>query len=142
MATIRDTFIQFSLVGLLVLSTLFFVVQVQIDNDLNQSILDNDVINNTFQSLQTNLSSISGQTETQTDSFNSEIPERGFGTLLIFSIVATVQFFSSLMIAIFNLLVVLPASVLGVPQVVTSILSSIFLVILVLLAFKTYRAGE
>ena len=142
MASLRETFIQFSLVGLLVLSMLSFIAISQSENNLNQSILDNDVINDTFIRLGTNLTDFSSAAQTQKDSFDADEPKEGFGTLLIFGIVSAGRKFISLIVVVYNILIALPAQILGVPVVVTSVMTGILLFSLIALGFKLYRAGD
>lgn len=142
MASLRETFITFSLVGLLVLSMLSFVSIGQSENRLNQSILDNSIINRTLSNLDANLSSFSGEAQTQKDAFDADEPKEGFGTLLIFGIVSAGRKFISLITLVYNTIIVLPAQILGIPEVVTSVMSGILLFTLISLGFKLYRSGD
>jgi hypothetical protein len=114
----------------------------QQNNEVDNTILENQLINNTFEKLQTNLTNVGGATQTQRGNFESEIPERGFGSLIIFSIVAVTQKFTALIIGIFNIFVILPSSILGISPVVTGAIGSILIVSLVLLAWRVYRLGS
>ncbi len=140
-ASFRETFMTWGLIGILVLATLSYIIVLQQENEVTDTILSNTVINNTFSSLQSNLSAVEGETQTQRESFESEIPERGFGSLLIFSIVSVGQKFTAIIISTYNILIVLPASILGVPSIVISVLSSILIVTLILLIWRVIRAG-
>lgn len=141
-ASFRQTFVTWGLIGLLVFATLSFIIVLQQENDVTDTILGNTVINNTFSTLQENLTSSESETQTQRESFESEIPERGFGSLLIFSIVSVGQRFTAIVISTYNILIVLPASILGIPEIVLNVLSSILIVTLILLVWRVYRVGS
>ncbi len=141
-ASFRKTFMIWGLIGILVFSTLSYIIVLQTNNGVTDTILKNTVINNTFSSLQDNLTSFSSQTQTQRESFESEIPERGFGSLIIFSIVSVGQKFMAIVISTYNILIILPASILGIPEIVTNVLSSILVVSLILLVWRVYRVGS
>ncbi len=142
LTSFRELFTSFAIIGILIFGTLSFIVISQQDNNSNSTILDNDVINKTFTKLETNLSGFRDTTQTQRGNFESEIPERGFGSLLIFSIVAVGQKVGALVVGVYNVIIVLPASILGVSDVVIGVMSSILLLTLVLLSWRVYRAGS
>lgn len=138
----REVFLTFALIGLFVFGILSFGIKIQQDNEVSDTILNNSQINSSFEKLQTNLSSISDQTQEQRENFESEIPERGFGSLLIFSIVSVGQRFTAIIIAVYNVLIVLPATILGISPIVTGVLGSILIVSLILLVWRVYRVGS
>ena len=141
-ASFRETFLIFSLIGIFVFSMLSFGITLQSDNGVTDPITNNPVINSTFNRLETNLSSYGSQTQAQRANFESEIPERGFGTLIIFSIVSVGQKFTAIIITTYNILIVLPASILGISPVIISVLGSILIVTLLLLVWRVIRAGS
>ena len=144
MTSFREQYTTFILIGLFVFAIISFGLTLQLQNgiDENETLLSNDVINRTYARLGENLSEIGTEAQTQKDSFESEVPERGFGSLIIFAIVGVAQSFGNGIIAVYNIIIVLPASVLGVPSQVISALTSILLVSLTLLAWRVYRSGN
>lgn len=138
----REIWVMFIIVGVFTFGMISFIVISQQDNDVTNTILNNSIINKTYVNLEQNLTILENNTETQRQSFESEIPERGFGSLIIFSIVGITQKFTGLVIGVYNIFIVLPASILGVSTVVTSAISSILLVSLVLLGWRVYRIGS
>ncbi|KKL19287.1 hypothetical protein LCGC14_2466970 [marine sediment metagenome] len=138
----REVFITFALIGVFVFAGISFIVTTQRDNGVTNTILDNDVINRTYSNLETDLGGLSSNASTQKESFESEIPERGFGSLLIFAIVGIGRKFTGMIIGIYNIIIVLPASLLGIPSIVISVMTAILLVSLVLLAWRVYRVGS
>ncbi len=138
----RGIFIIFALIGVLVLATINFGANLQLNNGVNDTILNNSIINQTFTRLEGNLSGFRDTAQDQKSSFESEIPERGFGSLIIFSIVRVAQNFGSMIVGIHNILIVLPAQILGISTTVLAALEAIFLVTIVILSWRVYRVGS
>ncbi len=137
----REVFVTFALIGIFVFAGISFIVQTQLDNDVENTILENEVINKTFTNFETDLSDFSSKTQTQKESFESEIPERGFGSLIIFAIIGVGQRFTGMITGVYNIFIVLPASILGISPIVIGVLTSILIVSLVLLIWRVYRTG-
>ena len=137
----RETFITFALIGIFIFAGISFIVTTQRDNNVDETILEDEIINRTYSKLETNLSDFESATQTQKESFEEEIPERGFGSLIIFSIISVGQKFTGLIAVVYNIMIILPASILGIPKVVISVLSSILIVSLILLVWRVYRVG-
>ena len=137
----REVFITFALIGVFVFAGISFIVQTQLDNDVENTILENEVINKTYTNLETDLSDFGSETQTQKESFESEIPERGFGSLIIFAIIGVGQKFTGMITGIYNIFIVLPASILGISPVVIGVFTAMLIVSLILLAWRVYRAG-
>ncbi len=137
----REVFITFALIGVFVFAGISFIVQAQLDNDIENTILENEVINKTYSNLEVDLGGFGANTTAQKGTFDTEIPERGFGSLIIFGIVGIGQKFTGMVVGVYNIFIVLPASILGVPSIVISVMTSILVVSLVLLAWRVYRAG-
>ncbi len=137
----RETFIIFALIGIFVFASMSFIVQTQIDNDVENTVLENEVINKTFTDLEIDLSNFGSNASSQKSNFDQDIPERGFGDLIIFAVIGVGQGFTGLIVGVYNIFIVLPASILGVPPVVIGVLTSILVMSLILLAWRLYRAG-
>lgn len=142
MASFRELFITFSILSLLVFSTISFVALFQDENDSPSTILENELINRTFVNIDSSISTQETNSNSSKEAFESEIPERGFGSLIIFSIVGVAQSFISIITTTYNLVIVLPISLLGVPFQVAKILGSILMMSLIFLAWRVYRVGS
>ena len=140
-ASFRELFITFALIGIFVFASISFIVTTQTDNEVENTILENEDINRTYVDLESNLNSTRSQVQTQKDSFESENPERGFGSLIIFSIVGVGKTFAGITLGVYNIFIVLPSAVLGIPRIVVGILTAILVVSLILLIWRVYRAG-
>ena len=142
MASLRDLFITFALIGLFTFASIAFIVTTQRENEVDNTILEDDIINRTYTGLETSLGQFSLNTSTQKESVEGDIPERGFGSLLIFSIVPALWSFGSLVVGVYNIIIVLPASILGVHPAVIGVLSSILIISLVLWVWSVIRIGR
>ncbi|KKN11228.1 hypothetical protein LCGC14_1028590 [marine sediment metagenome] len=138
----REVFINFALIGVLVFATISFIVIFQQDNNVTDTILSDSRINTSFNSLTTQLINLEENTTTQKDSFESDVPETGAISLIIFAIVGVGQVFTSLIVGTYNIIIVLPATILGVSPVVIGVLTAILSVTLVLLVWRVYRVGS
>ena len=141
-ASFREMFILFSLVGILVLGTISFGVTFQEENDVTNTILEDQRINNTFIRLGGNLSDFESETQSQREVYESEIPERGLSSLIIFSLVPIIQKFTAMIVGIFNILIIIPSEILGIPGVVMGTLEAIFLVSFIILGWRVLRVGS
>ena len=141
-ASFQQMFVTFALIGLFTFAAISFIVTTQRENNVDLTILENEIINRTYNRLETNLSEFGAETQGHRETFESEIPERGFGSLLIFSIVSVGQKFLGMIIAVYNIFIVLPSAILGIPKIVTSVISSILVVTLILLVWSVYRTGR
>jgi len=142
MASFRELFITFSIISLFVFATISFVVTFQDENDSPNTILENELINRTFRNIGTDITNQETDSNSSKEAFESEIPERGFGSLIIFSIVGVAQSFISIITTTYNAVIVLPITLLGVPAQVAKILGSILMMSLIFLAWRVYRVGS
>ena len=138
----RELFIQFSLISLFVFSTIGFVANFQAENGASSSILDNELINSTFGDLADSISEQQDSANSSQEAFDADIPAPGFGSLIIFAIVGVAQTFTSLIAGVWNILIILPLSFLGLPSAVANVLGSILSVTLIFLAWRVYRVGS
>lgn len=135
-------FITFSIISLFVFSSISFIAQLQDENDGPSSILENDLINRTFVDLSGNISQQETDTNSSKQAFESEIPAPGFGSLIIFAIVGVTQSFTSTITSAYNIIIILPITVLGIPKQVAQILGSILMVSMIFLAWRVFRVGS
>lgn len=142
MVSFREMFMSFVIIGVFIVAAMSFVVVMQQENNVTDDMLQNDIINNTFTDLGGDLSQIKSDSDSQRDSFEDEIPERGFGNLIIFSVVGVGKKFTGMIVGVYNTIIVLPAGILGVPEVVIGALTSILTLTLILLAWRVYRSGS
>lgn len=138
----REIFITFSIISLVVFSAISFVVLLQQENDASSSLLENSLINSTFVNLRGNISQQETSVNTSKGEFDSDVPAPGFGSLIIFAIVGVAQGFTSIITTTYNIIIVLPLNLLGIPTQVANILGSILMMSLIFLAWRLYRVGS
>ncbi len=138
----RDMLLLFSVISLFVFSTISFVVVFQEENNATSSLLENELINRTFVNLSNTISEQETSTNSSKGEFESENPAPGFGSLIIFAIVGVTKTFTGSIITIYNILIVLPLGLLGVPTQVANILGSIVMMSLIFAAWRVYRVGS
>ena len=138
----RQVFINFSIISLFVFATIAMIDSAQQENNATTSILENDLINKTFVNLGGNISSQQSDSNASKSAFESEIPAPGFGSLIIFAIVGVAQTFSSVITTTYNVLIILPITILGVPNQIAQILGSILMMVMIFLAWRVYRVGS
>lgn len=141
MVEFDDLWVKFSLIGLVVASLFSFIVYFEQDNGETDTVLNNSILNRTYQGLQTNLSAFGDETQSQRSVFESETPTDSFGSLIIFSIVSSGKIFTGMLIGVFNLLILLPTAILGLDALTISVLSGILLVTIIFALWRKYKQG-
>ncbi len=139
----RKFWVSISLVGLIFISIIGFITQFETDNNQTaEGILGNSILNKSYQNLNNNLSKFGDTSQTQLESIQSESSTSSLETLIIFSIVSAGRILGGMIITVFTILIILPASIFGINQVVASVLSSIFLVTVIIGLWKLFKVGE
>ena len=141
MAKFYELFINFMLVGLVVLSLFAFSSFFQSDNNVENQFIENPLINNTYGQLQTDLGGLRDQSQTQKALFESENPTGGFGTILLFSIVSTGKVFNGMIIGVFNTLIKLPVVFLGLDPIIISVISTMLILTIIIGLWIVYKLG-
>lgn len=141
MVKFLDLFTKFVIMGLVVISMFTFTAFFQSENNIDNKFIDNSLMNETFNSLRTKITGFRDISQSQKNLFESENPTRGFGTILLFSIVSAGKVFNGMLIGIFNILIKLPVVVLGLDPVVVSALSTILILTIIIGLWIVYKLG-
>ena len=141
MVKFLDLFTNFMMVGMVILSMFAFVIFFQEDNNIDNSLDENALMNDTFNSLRSNLGGLRESSQAQKTLFESENPTSGFGTILLFSIVSAGKVFNGMIIGIFNILIKLPVIVLGLDPAIVSALSAILILTIIIGLWIVYKLG-
>jgi hypothetical protein len=128
----KKTFIAFALFGLIIFGMLSFIINFQADNSSLERITDNQIINNTYYGLYSNLSNGENMAKEQNLIFGSVTPTESYGEVQIDSVVSPTKAFKSMILGVYNILIKLPSQILGISPVVTSVLSAILIMILII----------
>ena len=141
MAKFYDLFINWMFVGLVVVATLSFGVLYQEDNSADDKFIEDDLMNETYTSLQTNLGELRDKSQAQKTLFESENPTSGFGTILLFSIVSSGKVFNSMIIGVFNTIIKLPTVVLGLDPIILSVIGTMLILTIIIGLWVVYKLG-
>lgn len=135
---LKELIYGFLLVGLFLVCIFSFIFSFTADNlDIE---LDTDEIDLT--GLESKLNSSKSQAEEYMESFQSENPLISFGALILFSIVGIGKLIINSVSAIFNILIGGTSAVLGIPPMVTGVLTAIILMSLIFAAWKLIKTGK
>jgi hypothetical protein len=141
MAKFYDLFINFMLVGLVILSFFAFGSFIQEDNNVENQFMENSLMNSTYGKLRTDLGGLRDQSQAQKTLFESENPTSGFGTILLFSIVSTGKVFNGMVIGVFDTLIKLPVVFLGLDPIIISIISTMLILTIIIGLWIVYKLG-
>ena len=141
MAKFYELFINFMLIGLVVLSLFAFSVFFQRENNATEPFIENELMNNTYNTLYEDLDSLRDEGQAQKTLFESENPTSGFGTILLFSIVSSGKVFNGMVVGLFNSLIKLPVVILGIDPVVVSVLSVMLILTIIIGLWIIYKLG-
>jgi len=141
MAQFYKLFVNFILIGLIALGILSFTVGLQQDNNLNDTITNNALINSTFSNLESDLGGFRDEAQPQKSVFETENPTEGFGSILLFSIISSGKVFNSMVVGIFNSIVRLPATILGIDPVIFSVITTLLVITIIFGLWSVYKLG-
>ena len=118
--------------SLLVFCVLSFVINTQSVNNSPEQIIENSLINKTFDTLGGNLSSAQGEAQISSDIFGEITPAQEIGVLDVTSVISPTRIFKTVTIGLFNSLILLPSQILGISPIVFSSISSFLLLIVII----------
>lgn len=141
MASFQDIFGNFVFLGIFILAGLALIIANQSTNGAVQPIVEDAIFNDSFESLESSLSSLEGSSEIQYDQFTAEAPKPGFVSIVLFGIVGAGKTFGNLTIAVFTVLIKLPLLVLGISATIFSVIVSWLVISLIVAAWILYKVG-
>ncbi len=145
MVEFRQLVISSLLIALFTFTLIGSGVLMQVNNGVNNTILEDPVINNTFNNLTGSLSSRQGIAQTQLEGFEEEAPQIGTNIFLFSSFVgAGKTFISSLNLMynlVFGLIIVKLGLGTGLGLVIIGTLLTILLVTIIFLIYKVFKIG-
>ena len=128
----KKTFINFALLGLIVFGIMSFAIIFQNDNSSTERLTNNQIINDSYNSLYGNLSNADTTANEQNSIFGNVTPTESYGEVQIDSVVSPTKAFKSLILGTYNILIKLPQQILGVSPVVTAVISAILILLLII----------
>ena len=138
----KGNYVSFAVLALLVFATFSFIVAFQNDNNATDKIISNSIINRTFNNLDNNISVLGKNMSTEEQNQNNDAITESSGSLVMFSISNAGKTVKGIIFGLFNVLIILPASFLGIPSQVIIILTSILAITLLILFWRLIRSGE
>lgn len=141
MAQFYKFFMQFMLVALMTVSIFSFVITVQENNNSPEKIINDSIINQTYQDLKTETLSFREQGQNQMNLFREENPISSFGSLIFYSIISVGKVLDNMVINIFNLLINLPVKFLGIDPAIVSIISIMIISTILIGLWIIYKVG-
>jgi len=141
MVQFEKLFVIFAVVGIFVLAMISFGVNLQESNDVNDTILNNDVINHSYHNLDTTLSNSKDNSSRALGSFENETASGGFGSLVFFTIPSAMKIVRGLITGVFSILIQFPAQILGISPSIIAILEAILLILIIVSLWRLYKSG-
>lgn len=133
------------LAGLFTFAMFTFAVNISVSHG-SGTILENELVNRTFGHIESNLSEVQSQAETQRTSFLGEIPVIGEASVILQTIVGVTGSMMGIFRAVLSLLGEVLVVTFGLEQtsaeVIVGVFVGILLLSLVLLAWSVYRSGR
>ena len=137
----KDLIIPLLLSGLFIIAMISFGIYLANENNANNILAGNEALNRSYNNINRQLLETENSTESQKQAFFKDIPVIGQISIVLKSITGTARIFFSGGISLLDSMFTLVSETLGIPSIVISVLTSIFLIIGVLLAWKLFRTG-
>ena len=128
----RKTFINFSMLGLVIFGMFSFIIIFQYDNNSSERLSDNEIINDTYNNLYIELGEAQNVGNEQNTIFGETNPTQSYGEVEINSVVNPTKAFKSIILGVYNVLIKLPAQIFGVSEIVGGIISAILIILLII----------
>ncbi len=141
MVKFEDIFGNFVMVGLMVLALFSVIIIVQNDNDAKQPLIEDELFESTYGGLNETIGSLEDTSSSKYSLFSTEGPKRGFGSIVLFTIVNAVSTFGNLIFVMFTLIIKVPLIVLGVDPTITSMIISFLTIIVIIAMWVVYKFG-
>jgi len=125
--------------GLFIFGIMAWVVITQADNDVELPITNNTLINETYSSLEDELSEAQESSETASGTFGNVTPTQQYGELEVTSIVSPTRIAKTIIVGFWNIFIKLPMVILGISPIVASLVSSIILIFLIIAIWAVWK---
>ncbi len=132
---------RFILSAIFLISMFSLIVVTQSSNNAPEKLIDNNVFNESMGSLITDIQEGTENANEKYNTFNSEEPKPGFGSIVLFGIVSVGKAFSQIIVGFFSSLIRLPLIILGIPENIYSLLSTWLIIITIVSAWLLYKLG-
>lgn len=141
MVKFKELVINFAIVSIIVFALFQFILISQTENEAEDPLTNQQKFNSSINSLGINIESSTKSASEKYDVFNSEDPKPGFGSIVLFGIVSAGKTFSSIVFGTFGAIIKLPLAVLGIPEAVAKLITTILIITLIIGVWLLYKMG-
>ena len=141
MSKFEKLFVNFMIIGLIVLGLLIFASILQEDNSITDKFIEHPILNDTYTTLNNSLVQFGGKSQAHKTLFESENPTSSFGSILLVSIVSGGKIFNGMILSVFNILIKLPVAFLDLDPAIVSVFSTILILAIILGLWSIYKLG-
>lgn len=138
---LKDMISSAILTAIVLFGILSFAYYFAIDNDTSTSLFDDPEINQSFKSLQGNLTDSYSSGKSSKEGYESENPTLSTDSFIFSSIISTGKTFTSTMTNIFNITLGLIFSKLGLSPILIGGIVAILMVLIIFLAWRVVKQG-
>lgn len=128
MVKYQDLFNRVLFFSLFILATLSFIVTIQGDNAAPQPLGADPRVGKLLSELGTTSNTSENTSKTQYGNFINEQPQTGFGSIVLFGIVAVAKSVSTIITTLFIVIIQLPLIILGIDQTIINIITTWMLI--------------
>lgn len=141
MGNFEITIGKFILSALLLVSIFSFIIITQANNNVAQPLIQNEIFNDSFNTLNLRINSSTTSSAEQYTVFNSEEPQPSLFSIVLFSIVSVGKTFSSMIFGLFSAIIKMPLVVLGIPSGVFNLLITWLTITIIIGVWLLYKLG-
>jgi hypothetical protein len=141
MSQFRELVANFSISAILIMSLFSFFIIFEEENNAPEPLKDNEIFNESFSSLITSIETSTEEAEEKYDVFNSEEPQAGFGSIVLFGIVSVGKTFSGIIFGFFVSIIKLPLIMLGIPASIYNLVLTLLIITTIVSVWLLYKLG-
>jgi hypothetical protein len=141
MANFEGITIKLIISAILLISIFSFIVVTQRDNSAVNPMEDNSIFNQSMGLLIGEIDNGTSSANEKYGVFNSEEPQTGFGSIVLFGIVSVGKAFSQIITGFFTAAVKLPLVVLGIPANIYNLITTWLIIVIIIGAWLLYKLG-
>lgn len=141
MANFSESVGNLMFIVILMLGLFAFIIQTQSDNEAADPLVNDPLFNETYENLKTNANDTGATTASQFNSFNSEVPQPGTVSIILFQIVAVGKTFANIVMAFLTIVIKLPVLILGIDPNITNLVIAWIVIGLIVAIWLLYKLG-
>lgn len=142
MVGFKDYVVSAIIIGIFIFAFFGFGIQLANENNLNNTLLNNKAINESYTDIESELNSTVGSVTDQQGGFFEGIVILEDIEMFLTSIVGGTKTFFNVMTGFYNLFLDLIEKTIGIPSLISNIILAIMILIMILAAWRVYKAGS